>query len=149
MNRLNRSDVNESIVEEQSPTPSGSAQSNVTIFPPAEILDIGLDLYIRHFYPLVPLLHIPTFTPQSMQPTILLVMCLIGLQVLNTDASTAFVLQLFPVSIRLKKRRVKVNKADNCIECSREAHDRSDINYARTRDSNYDIYIFCVVIFIS
>lgn len=67
-------------------------------FPPAEILDIGLDLYIHQFHPLLPLIHIPTFSAKTMPSLMLLVMCLIGLNILNTKGSKRFVRKCFPVS---------------------------------------------------
>jgi hypothetical protein len=67
-------------------------------FPPAEIFDISLDLYFRQFHPLMPFIHTPTFCPKTAPPSMLLIMCLIGLTILQTKGATAFVRQAFPVS---------------------------------------------------
>lgn len=67
-------------------------------FPPAEIFDIGLDLYFRQFHPLMPFIHIPTFCPKTAPTSILSIMCLIGLTILQTKGATAFVRQAFSVS---------------------------------------------------
>lgn len=72
--------------------------SKIPNFPPAEIFDISLDLYFRQFHPLMPLIHTPTFSPKTAPPSILLIMCLIGLTILQTKGATAFVRQAFPVS---------------------------------------------------
>lgn len=67
-------------------------------FPPAEIFDIGLDLYFRQFHPLMPFIHTPTFRPKTAPTSILFIMCLIGLTILQTKGATAFVRQTFSVS---------------------------------------------------
>ncbi|PVH75631.1 hypothetical protein DL98DRAFT_562340 [Cadophora sp. DSE1049] len=64
-------------------------------FPPAEIFDIGLDLYFRQFHPLMPFIHTPTFCPKTAPTSILFIMCLIGLTILQTKGATAFVRQTF------------------------------------------------------
>ncbi|KAF8860203.1 hypothetical protein BDZ45DRAFT_620024 [Acephala macrosclerotiorum] len=80
---------------------SGQAPSVVgdglitTNFPPAEIFDIGLDLYFRQFHPLMPFIHTPTFCPKTAPTSILFIMCLIGLTILQTKGATAFVRQTF------------------------------------------------------
>ncbi|KAE8454627.1 hypothetical protein EG329_000250 [Mollisiaceae sp. DMI_Dod_QoI] len=66
-----------------------------TNFPPAEIFDIGLDLYFRQFHPLMPFIHTPTFCPKTAPTSILFIMCLIGLTILQTKGATAFVRQTF------------------------------------------------------
>lgn len=74
---------------------------NIPNFPPAEIFDISLDLFFRQFHPLMPFIHPPTFCPQTTPTSMLLVMCLIGLTILETKGATAFVRQAFPVCNRL------------------------------------------------
>lgn len=71
--------------------------SNIPNFPPAEIFDISLDLFFRQFHPLMPFIHTPTFCPKTAPTSILLIMCLIGLTILQTKGATAFVRQAFPV----------------------------------------------------
>ncbi|KAK0105501.1 hypothetical protein ONS96_004886 [Cadophora gregata f. sp. sojae] len=68
-------------------------------FPPAEIFDIGLDLYFRQFHPLMPFIHTPTFCPKTAPTSILFIMCLIGLTILQTKGATAFVRQTFPKAL--------------------------------------------------
>ncbi|KAG9233651.1 fungal-specific transcription factor domain-containing protein [Amylocarpus encephaloides] len=70
--------------------------SNIPNFPPAEIFDISLDLFFRQFHPLMPFIHTPTFCPKTAPTSILLIMCLIGLTILQTKGATAFVRQAFP-----------------------------------------------------
>ena len=70
-------------------------------FPPAEIFDIGLDLYFRQFHPLMPFIHTPTFCPKTAPTSILFIMCLIGLTILQTKGATAFVRQTFSVSLTI------------------------------------------------
>jgi hypothetical protein len=72
--------------------------SNIPNFPPAEIFDISLDLFFRQFHPLMHFIHTPTFCPKTAPTSILLIMCLVGLTILQTKGATAFVRQAFPVS---------------------------------------------------
>jgi hypothetical protein len=83
-----------SIAQAPSVTNDGPITSN---FPPAEIFDIGLDLYFRQFHPLMPFIHTPTFCPKTAPTSILFIMCLIGLTILQTKGATAFVRQTFSV----------------------------------------------------
>ncbi|GAB1204024.1 hypothetical protein APSETT445_002673 [Aspergillus pseudonomiae] len=64
-------------------------------FPPAEILDMALDLYFRSFHPLVPFIHLPTFSAKNTSPSVLYVMCLIGMTLLGTQGTASFVSKNF------------------------------------------------------
>lgn len=70
---------------------------NQTELPPSEILDMALDLYFRLFHPLLPFVHLPTFSAKTAQPSILYVMTLIGMTLLGTKGTTAFVSNAFSV----------------------------------------------------
>ncbi|KAH1663824.1 hypothetical protein KXW87_000779 [Aspergillus fumigatus] len=74
-----------------SEAPFGSPQA----FPPAEILDMALDLYLRNFQPLVPFVHIPTFSAKRTRSPVLYVMCMIGMIILGTKGTTSFVSKNF------------------------------------------------------
>lgn len=67
-------------------------------FPPAEILDIALEMYLYYFHPTLPIIHIPTFSAKNAPRPLLLSMCLIGLSILGTAGATRFVGRTFPVS---------------------------------------------------
>lgn len=62
-------------------------------FPPAEILDMALDLFFRTFHPLVPCVHLPTFDAKKTHLSHLYVMCLIGMMLLGTKGTTIYVLR--------------------------------------------------------
>ncbi|PWY85398.1 C2H2 type zinc finger domain protein [Aspergillus eucalypticola CBS 122712] len=66
-----------------------------TNFPPAEILDMALDLFFRDFHPLVPFIHIPTFSAKDARPSLLYAMCLIGMVLLGTKGTLSFVVNNF------------------------------------------------------
>lgn len=66
-------------------------------FPPAEILDMALDLFFRIFNPLLPFVHQPTFSARKARPSILYVMTLVGMTLLGTKGTTAFVSRNFSV----------------------------------------------------
>ncbi|KAJ5403445.1 transcriptional regulator family: C2H2 zinc finger and Fungal Specific TF [Penicillium cosmopolitanum] len=74
-----------------SPATTGSASNFFPQFPPAEILDMALDLYFRTFHPLVPFVHLPTFSAKTTRPLLLYVMCLIGMMLLGTKGTASFV----------------------------------------------------------
>lgn len=79
-------------------SPGGSSGSGqIPNFPPAEILDMALDLYFRHFHPLVPFVHMPTFVAKRTRLPLLFVMCQIGMIILGTKGTTNFVLKTFNV----------------------------------------------------
>lgn len=81
-----------------SPAPTGSASTLFPSFPPAEILDMALDLYFRTFHPLVPFVHLPTFSAKRTRLPLLYVMCLIGMMLLGTKGTASFVSRNFTVS---------------------------------------------------
>ncbi|PWY95530.1 hypothetical protein BO94DRAFT_562225 [Aspergillus sclerotioniger CBS 115572] len=64
-------------------------------FPPAEVLDMALDLFLRDFHSLVPFVHLPTFSAKNTRPSLLYAMCLIGMILLGTKGTRNFVLQNF------------------------------------------------------
>lgn len=80
-----------------SPTAAGLASNNLPNFPPAEILDMALDLYFRTFHPLVPFVHLPTFSAKKTRLPLLYVMCLVGMMLLGTKGTTNFVSRNFTV----------------------------------------------------
>ncbi|KAJ5374130.1 hypothetical protein N7517_006136 [Penicillium concentricum] len=68
---------------------------NNSDFPPAEVLDMALDLFFRLFNPLLPLVHQPTFSAKKARPSLLYVMTLVGMTLLGTRGTTAFVYRNF------------------------------------------------------
>jgi hypothetical protein len=80
--------------------PNSGAVAPVTTIdlPPAQIFDMGLDLYFRHFHPLLPFIHIPTFDPRSTDVSVLFIMCIIGITLISTNGAVSFVQQAFGVS---------------------------------------------------
>jgi hypothetical protein len=68
-------------------------------FPPAELLDIALDLYFREFHPAITFIHLPTFSAHATPSSLLFVICLIGLSILGTPGARKFVMRSFPVRI--------------------------------------------------
>jgi hypothetical protein len=69
-------------------------------FPPAEILDIALEMYLYYYHPTLPIIHIPSFSAKNAPRPLLLCMCLIGLSILGTAGASKFVSRTFPVSLR-------------------------------------------------
>lgn len=80
---------------------SGDAAASPSVdgiqFPPAEILDIALEMYLYYFHPTLPIIHIPTFSAKNASRPLLLCMCLIGLSILGTAGAAKFVTRTFPV----------------------------------------------------
>ncbi|KAL2826784.1 hypothetical protein BDW59DRAFT_144683 [Aspergillus cavernicola] len=103
----------------QSPNSALSPTSNLAFggrsnFPPAEILDMALDLYFRNFHPLVPFVHAPTFSAKNTRLPVLYVMCLIGMIMLGTKGTTAFVSKSF--SVALEKITAELAKCSIGVE---------------------------------
>ncbi|CAG8261223.1 unnamed protein product [Penicillium salamii] len=72
-----------------------ASASHYSDFPPAEIFDMSLDHYFRLFHPLLPFVHVPTFAANKTRPSLLYVMTLIGMTLLGTKGTTAFVSRNF------------------------------------------------------
>jgi hypothetical protein len=70
-------------------------------FPPAEILDIALEMYLYYFHPTLPVIHIPTFSAKRAPQPFLLCMCLIGMSILGTAGAAKFVTKIFPAVLQL------------------------------------------------
>ncbi|KAF2028138.1 hypothetical protein EK21DRAFT_70480 [Setomelanomma holmii] len=69
--------------------------------PPAEILDIALEMYLYYFHSTLPIIHIPTFSAKNAPRPLLLCMCLIGLSILGTAGAAKFVTRTFPAVLQL------------------------------------------------
>jgi hypothetical protein len=76
---------------------AGSESLDGVQFPPAEILDIALEMYLYYFHPTLPIIHIPTFSAKNAPRPLLLCMCLIGLSILGTAGAAKFVTRTFSV----------------------------------------------------
>lgn len=79
------------------PTNASGALVTLPNFPPAEVLDMALDLYFRNFHSLVPFIHVPTFSARNTNPSVLYSMCLIGMIMLGTKGTTDFVSKNYSV----------------------------------------------------
>jgi hypothetical protein len=90
---------------ENAPPTYDSALIALPNFPPAEILDMALDVYFRSFHPLVPFIHLPTFSAKNIDLSVLYVMCLIGMTLLGTQGTASFVSKNFTVRLNLRKPR--------------------------------------------
>ncbi|PVH69489.1 hypothetical protein DL98DRAFT_625011 [Cadophora sp. DSE1049] len=82
-------------------------------FPPVEILDMALDLYFRHFHPLLPFIHVPTFDPKVFDEPTLFTMCLIGLTLINTHGAKIFVQRAFDVVMDIVETQMSTHARDS------------------------------------
>lgn len=80
------------------PSLSQSSHTCRTCESATELLRLGLDQYKRRFHATIPIVHIPTFCPEDIPSTLLLVMCLLGLAFVNSEEATALISRAFPVS---------------------------------------------------
>lgn len=106
-----------------SPAPDGIQ------FPPAEILDIALEMYLRYFHPTLPIIHIPTFSAKNAARPLLLSMCLIGLSILGTTGALKFVAKSFSVrkSSRIRSRyRTRLTLLDSTAACVERCADAQE-----------------------
>ncbi|TKX26961.1 fungal specific transcription factor domain-containing protein 5 [Elsinoe australis] len=83
------------------PTPGGlrappnTNQSVKSNFPPAEVLDMSLDIYFRRIHPMAPFIHVPTFQASSTPPALLFIMTVLGLSTMSTSGGSKFVKKAF------------------------------------------------------
>ncbi len=63
---------------------SGPAISE-TVFPPSQVLDYFLRLYVRYVHPRFPILHLPTFDPYKVNPLLVVAMMFLGSSHSRTD----------------------------------------------------------------
>lgn len=84
----------------QQPLENDSISQPISLpdFPPAEILNMALNCYFRDFHPLIPFVHLPTFSARNTRLPLLYIMCLIGMAIMETKATTEFVFRNFQVS---------------------------------------------------
>lgn len=68
-------------------------------FPSAEVLDMSLDLFFKRFHAILPFAHRATFVAATTATSLLLPMCLIGLEVLDYEGSRKFIKAYLPVSL--------------------------------------------------
>ncbi|KAE8147861.1 hypothetical protein BDV25DRAFT_26305 [Aspergillus avenaceus] len=83
------------------PPASDLAPIFLSNFPPAEILDMALDVYFRDIHPLMPFIHIPTFSAKTTNMFVLYTMCLIGMVLLGTQGTSTFVSRGFGTVLEL------------------------------------------------
>ena len=86
-------------------------------FPPAEILDIALEMYLYYFHPTLPIIHIPTFSAKNASRPLLLCMCLIGLSILGTAGAAKFVTRTVPVR-RPKNKHQHLLRKEHRLFCN-------------------------------
>ncbi|OGM41727.1 hypothetical protein ABOM_009886 [Aspergillus bombycis] len=60
------------------------------------IFEQGLYLYLDKYQPTYPILHIPTFQPQTVHPLLLFTMCIIGLSFVKTEEAVRFIYHIYP-----------------------------------------------------
>jgi hypothetical protein len=96
---------------------SGDAANSPSVdgveFPPAEILDIALEMYFYYFHPTLPIIHIPTFSAKNTPRPLLLCMCLIGLSILGTAGAAKFVTTTFPAVLQMAIAELKTMSSTN------------------------------------
>ena len=79
------------------PSPS-SRTSWGSGFPPADIIDMGLDLYFYHCHTFMFVIHASTFDASTTPSELLFPMCLIGLKIFNHKAGRRLIHSCLPVS---------------------------------------------------
>lgn len=84
----------------QQPLENDSISQPISLpdFPPAEVLNMALDCYFKNFHPLIPFMHLPTFSARNTRLSLLYMMCLIGMAIMETKTMTDFISKNFQVS---------------------------------------------------
>ena len=67
-------------------------------FPPADILDLCLDLYFHRFHVHMPFVHPPTFNASATPSILLFPMCVVGMMILNRGMASKLIKHYLPVS---------------------------------------------------
>ncbi|KAE8369835.1 hypothetical protein BDV27DRAFT_152714 [Aspergillus caelatus] len=60
------------------------------------IFEQGLYLYLDKYQPTYPILHVPTFKPQTVHTLLLFTMCIIGLSFVKTEEAVRFIYHIYP-----------------------------------------------------
>ncbi|KAK5674331.1 hypothetical protein LTS10_012915 [Elasticomyces elasticus] len=74
--------------------------------PPNGIWNIGLELFFRHFHPLLPFVHVPTFHPNAAPIPTLVSMCLIGFHILNTKGTNSLLSKIMRVTLSKARKSI-------------------------------------------
>lgn len=82
---------------------SGTSSYNVNevTLPSTETCQVALEIYFHQFHPMLPVIHIPTFSAKDAPFPMLFVLCLLGFSILGTPSATQLVHNTFPVSSTL------------------------------------------------
>ena len=98
--------------------------------PSNEVLQIGLELFCRHFHTLQPFLHLPTFSPNEAPVATLLSMCLIGFHILNTRGTNPLLAQVLVV-----RQSVYSKPADPTANVFQITLNKTRVNICRISDA--------------
>ncbi|KAF2157790.1 hypothetical protein K461DRAFT_24387 [Myriangium duriaei CBS 260.36] len=115
---INAAIRNQLKVEFGTPSPTPNGQRGPQNFPPAEVLDIALDIYFRRIHPKSPFIHVPTFQASLTPPALLFIMCILGLSTMSTGVSK-FVKKAF---LDVRKRALLDLVASDTDDNSSEEH---------------------------
>lgn len=96
-----------------------ASSSQTDKFPPAEVLDISLDIYFRQIHPKNPFIHVPTFKAASTPPSLLFIMCILGLSTMSTTGDSRFVKKAF---LDVRRRALMELVATDTIGNTSEEH---------------------------
>ncbi|KAK5531987.1 hypothetical protein LTR25_008317 [Vermiconidia calcicola] len=89
----------------ESVVPDDASRSNSTTsyhvgevtLPSTETCEVALEIYFHQFHPMLPVIHLPTFSAKGAPFTMLFVLCLLGFSILGTPSATKLVSETFPV----------------------------------------------------
>ncbi|KAK5193436.1 hypothetical protein LTR72_006750 [Exophiala xenobiotica] len=93
----------------ESVVPDDASRSNSTTsyhvgevtLPSTETCEVALEIYFHQFHPMLPVIHLPTFSAKGAPFTMLFVLCLLGFSILGTPSATKLVSETFPMVIQL------------------------------------------------
>lgn len=107
------------------------------IFPPAEVLDFFLRLYIRYVQPRFPVLHLPTFDLYNTSPLLLTAMMFLGCSHSTTDRGRFA--RLFHDHLRVAMVRIQeVDKA--FVSFNPPYHEQANILKASKHGEYFDLF---------
>ncbi|KAJ9639734.1 hypothetical protein H2204_003527 [Knufia peltigerae] len=82
---------------------SGTSSYNVNevTLPSTETCQVALEIYFHQFHPMLPVIHIPTFSAKDAPFPMLFVLCLLGFSILGTPSATQLVHNTFPTVVQI------------------------------------------------
>ncbi|KAM5349582.1 hypothetical protein ACJ41O_006087 [Fusarium nematophilum] len=85
----------------------------------ADLLELAYEQYIQYHHSVVPLFHLASFSPLRAPASLLVVMCTIGLSVIDRDDLNQMVSNIFPALLKMTSDELHASSTANALLTSR------------------------------